>query len=57
MKKNIIILHTDQQRFDSLGCNGNEHAQTTNIDQLASEGCNFLVIYQPTQRVCPQEQV
>ncbi|WP_394241243.1 sulfatase family protein [Vibrio astriarenae] len=41
MKKNIIILHTDQQRFDSLGCNGNEHAQTTNIDQLASEGCNF----------------
>ncbi|WP_026971793.1 sulfatase family protein [Aliagarivorans marinus] len=41
MKKNIIILHTDQQRFDSLGCNGNQHAQTNNIDALASEGCNF----------------
>jgi arylsulfatase A-like enzyme len=41
MKKNIIILHTDQQRFDSLGCNGNPHARTTNIDALAEEGCNF----------------
>ncbi|WP_234496519.1 sulfatase [Vibrio maritimus] len=41
MKKHIIILHTDQQRYDSLGCNGNAHARTTNIDALASEGCNF----------------
>ncbi len=41
MKKNILILHTDQQRFDSLGCNGNPSAQTVNIDKLASEGCNF----------------
>lgn len=41
MKKNIIILHTDQQRFDSLGCNGNEHARTENIDALAQDGINF----------------
>ena len=41
MKKNIIILHTDQQRFDSLGCNGNSSARTEHIDALASEGCNF----------------
>ncbi len=41
MKKNIIIFHTDQQRYDSLHCNGNEHAKTPNLDALASEGCRF----------------
>lgn len=41
MKKNVIILHTDQQRFDSLGCNGNSEARTENIDALAADGCNF----------------
>ncbi|MFT6925476.1 MAG: arylsulfatase A-like enzyme [Psychromonas sp.] len=41
MKKNIVILHTDQQRFDSLGCNGNPDARTPNIDALAKDGCNF----------------
>ena len=39
-KKHVVILYTDQQRFDSLGCNGNVHAVTTNIDQLAKDGCN-----------------
>lgn len=23
-RKNVIVLHTDQQRYDSLGCTGNE---------------------------------
>lgn len=41
MKKHVIILHTDQQRYDSLGCNGNIHARTPNIDSLAADGCNF----------------
>ena len=41
MIKNIIILHTDQQRYDSLGCNGNKDARTENIDGLAREGCRF----------------
>lgn len=41
MKKNLIILHTDQQRYDSLGCNGNPNARTQNIDALAEDGCRF----------------
>ncbi len=41
MKKNVIILHTDQQRYDSLGCNGNPDAKTENIDALAKDGCRF----------------
>lgn len=41
MNKNIVVLLTDQQRYDSLGCNGNTNAQTENIDALSREGCNF----------------
>lgn len=40
-KKNILILHTDQQRYDSLGCNGNPYAKTPNIDALAKDGIRF----------------
>jgi arylsulfatase A-like enzyme len=39
--KSVIILHTDQQRYDSLGCNGNAYAHTPHIDRLAAEGTNF----------------
>lgn len=36
--KNVLIIHTDQQRYDSLGCTGNPYAATPNIDALADEG-------------------
>jgi len=39
--KNVLILHADQQRYDSLGCNGNRFARTPNIDRLAAEGSVF----------------
>ena len=38
---NVIIIHTDQQRYDSLGCTGSEYAQTPNLDRLAAEGSVF----------------
>ena len=34
---NILILHTDQQRNDSLGCCGNPGAITPHLDALAYE--------------------
>jgi arylsulfatase len=39
--RNILIICTDQQRYDSLGCTGNRHAQTPHIDALAAEGTQF----------------
>lgn len=39
--KNVLIIHTDQQRYDSLGCTGNPYVDTPNIDQLAREGTLF----------------
>lgn len=38
---NILWITTDQQRFDSLGCNGSLVAQTPNLDRLAADGLNF----------------
>ncbi len=38
---NVIVLHTDQQRYDSLGCYGNPHARTPHIDALAAAGTVF----------------
>jgi arylsulfatase A-like enzyme len=44
-RPNVLILYTDQQRWDSLGCNGNPLAKTPNIDLLAKRGCNFSNYY------------
>ncbi len=40
-RKNVIVLHTDQQRYDSLGCNGNPLARTPHLDALAAGGTVF----------------
>lgn len=41
MPRNVIILHTDEQRYDSLGCTGDPCARTPHLDALASEGTLF----------------
>ena len=38
---NILWICTDQQRFDSLGCYGNDFVKTPNIDRLAERGVLF----------------
>ncbi|NLS12150.1 sulfatase-like hydrolase/transferase [Vibrio sp. SM6] len=40
-RPNILLLFTDQQRKDSLGCYGNEQAVTPNVDALAEQGAKF----------------
>ena len=45
MGRKILFITTDQQRYDSLGCNGNTVARTPTIDRLASEGINFQRAY------------
>ena len=40
-RPNILILYTDQQRWDALGANGNPHIHTPNLDRLAHQGVNF----------------
>ena len=40
-RPNIIVIMTDDQRWDSLGCYGNKVVKTPNIDALAKEGTRF----------------
>jgi len=40
-RPNFLIFLTDQQRFDALGCCGNPHIRTPNLDRLAAHGAYF----------------
>ena len=41
MTRNILLITTDQMRYDALGCNGGKVANTKNIDRLSTEGINY----------------
>lgn len=38
---NLLVLQTDQQRYDSLGCTGNPFAITPNLDAFGRSGTVF----------------
>jgi arylsulfatase A-like enzyme len=40
-KPNIIFILTDDQRWDAMGCAGNEIIRTPNMDRLATDGIYF----------------
>ena len=45
MGRNILFVTTDQQRYDTLGCNGNTVARTPVVDRLAADGINYRRAY------------
>ena len=40
-KPNILLLMTDQQRWDAMGCSG-DWVQTPHLDRIAREGTRFM---------------
>jgi len=46
---NLLVIMTDQQRFDALSCAGNGILKTPNLDQLARQGAMFQTAVTP----CP----
>lgn len=44
-RPNILLITTDQHRFDALACMGNPHIYTPHVDWLASEGIIFTNAY------------
>ncbi|MBV8236058.1 MAG: sulfatase-like hydrolase/transferase [Acidimicrobiia bacterium] len=40
-RRNILLITTDQQRYDALGCNGGAVARTPCLDGLAAAGINY----------------
>jgi arylsulfatase A-like enzyme len=50
MGRKILFVTTDQQRYDTIGCNGGALARTPVIDALAAEGVRY-------ERAIPQSVV
>lgn len=46
-KPNILVLMTDQQRWDTLGCMGNEKIKTPNLDRLSKSDIHDSSGYTP----------
>ena len=44
-RPNIIFIFIDDMGYGDLSCTGNKDVQTTNIDQLATEGTRFTQFY------------
>ncbi|MEN8785865.1 MAG: sulfatase-like hydrolase/transferase [Akkermansiaceae bacterium] len=40
-KPNIVFIFTDDHRADALGCAGNPHLKTPNLDRIATQGTRF----------------
>ena len=50
MGRKILFITTDQQRYDTLGCNGGTLSRTPVIDALAANGIRY-------ERAVPQSVV
>ncbi len=42
---NVIVIFTDDQGYQDLGCFGSPHIRTPNIDRMAQEGMRFTDFY------------
>ena len=52
-RPNILIISTDQHRYDALGCYGNQAISTPAIDRLAAEGALFENCYAQSPMCSP----
>lgn len=50
---NVLLIYTDDQRFDSLSITGNPYIKTPALDRIASEGVLFERAYVVSSRCCP----
>ena len=52
-RPNIILIITDQQRFDTISALGYEHMDTPNLDRLVREGVSFTNCFVPAASCAP----
>jgi choline-sulfatase len=52
-RPNILLITGDEWRADALGCAGNAHVRTPNIDALADQGVRFTNGYAPAPMCVP----
>lgn len=54
MRPNILLIHSDQHRYDCLGINGHPLLKTPNIDNLAADGIRFTNAFSPSPICVPE---
>jgi arylsulfatase A-like enzyme len=52
-RPNVLVILTDDQRWDALSCAGNPHLKTPHIDRLANEGLHFRNAFCTTSLCSP----
>ena len=56
-RPNIIFMMADDLGYGDLGCYGQKHIQTPNIDRLAAEGTRFTQVYAGSTVCAPSRSV
>ncbi len=56
-RPNILFILTDQQRYDTIGANGNSQIFTPNLDRLSAEGVVFERAYTSSPECVPARGV
>lgn len=52
-RPNILLVHSDQHRWDCVGANGHPQVRTPSLDRLAREGVNFRHAFTPNPVCSP----
>ena len=52
-RPNVLVVMSDEQSWNTMGCNGNAAARTPNLDQLAQESTSLDGAYTPFPLCCP----
>ncbi|HVV98983.1 MAG TPA: sulfatase-like hydrolase/transferase, partial [Planctomycetaceae bacterium] len=52
-RPNVLIVMSDEQSWDTMGCTGNPAARTPNLDALCAESTSFDHAYTPFPLCCP----
>lgn len=50
---NVLVVMSDEQSWDTLGCTGNPAARTPHVDELAADGTVFDGLFTPFPLCCP----
>ena len=53
VRPNVVVIFTDDQRWDAMGCAGHPFLKTPNLDRLAREGARFANAFCTTSLCSP----
>jgi len=52
-RPNVVVILTDDQRWDMMSCEGHPYLQTPNMDRIAAEGARFANMFVTTSLCSP----